>query len=122
MDCFTDFAIFGDQSVSVELLRSFRIDDEDWIEQLKELKMAPGQFIIDFAKTFLFPSADRDESECLKELIIVFRGNFIENYSHAACFVRKDYCNTKQVVLLDCKNSVPLVHPKVIFPLLILNF
>ena len=52
--------------------------------------------------------------ETHRQLVLVFHGNVDFDFAHAACFVRThDYRNTKQMLLLDCKNKQPIVCPRV---------
>lgn len=60
----------------------------------------------------MIPLDDDDELYVHRALILIFHGSADEEYAHAACFVRKDYRNSKQILLLDCKNSTPIVYPK----------
>ena len=49
-----------------------------------------------------------------QEIIIVFRGQKVVDFAHAACFVRNDFGKTRQLLLLDCKNKQPLAYPKML--------
>ena len=67
----------------------------------------PGKVISDYIKKLIL------DEETYKDLVIVFHGNNEVNFAHAACFVRtNDYKNSKQMLLLDCKNKTPIVCPK----------
>ena len=46
------------------------------------------------------------------ELVIVYYGTFWESFGHAAMFLRRDHQSTvKQVLLLESKNTLPIVYP-----------
>jgi hypothetical protein len=47
-------------------------------------------------------------------IILVSYGRVNEDFAHAACFIRKDFRGSKQLLLLDCKNEKPLVYPKLL--------
>ena len=49
-----------------------------------------------------------------KEIIIVFRGQKVVDFAHAACFVRNVFGKTRQLLLLDCKNKQPLAYPRML--------
>ena len=68
---------------------------------------SPGKVISDYIKKLIL------DKETYKQLVVVFHGNNEVNFAHAACFVRtNDYKNSKQMLLLDCKNKTPIVCPK----------
>ncbi len=104
IDCMKDFAIFGDFSLSLKLIKTFHIDGIQFQEEMLRKKLTPGKMILRYIAKRMLPGPTDDPSEFYNELIIVFRGNYQHSYAHAACFVRKDFQNTKQLIFLDCKN------------------
>jgi len=107
---FKDFLIFENMSYSLEFMKTFS----------KELARAKGDGIpacdsvMEFVKNKMLPSTTSVAVEEILEkvLIMVMYGSDEVAFKHAACFVRKDYKNTKQLLLLDCKNQKPIVFPK----------
>ena len=75
---------------------------------------SPGKVVLDFIHEQMLGPKDKRplNTETEDILIIVIHGCKNEEFAHAACFVRKDYCSTKQLLLLDCKNKTHLVYPK----------
>ena len=56
---------------------------------------------------------NEEEKKAYTEIIMVQQGKIDVNFAHSACFIRKDDCTMKQLLLLDCKNSEPLYYPTV---------
>jgi hypothetical protein len=44
--------------------------------------------------------------------VIVYYGQNWESFGHAATIVRRDLNSCKQLLLLDSKNTLPIVYPK----------
>ena len=135
-----DFAFFDNQSYSLKHLRTFTKDEPlrphvslgqtimDFIASLMIEKKPPKQRkgkeidikkdiinlgMIDFVKNDEDEEMKNEEEKKLyTEIIIIFQGKIDYDFAHAACFVRQDNNNLKQLLLLDCKNSAPIYYPK----------
>ena len=50
------------------------------------------------------------------KLLVILKGNLLDEFQHALCFLRKDFLYNKgrlnQLLLLDSKNSGPCVYPR----------
>ena len=50
------------------------------------------------------------------KLLVILKGNVLDEFQHALCFLRKDFLYNKdrlnQLLMLDCKNSGPCVYPR----------
>ena len=43
----------------------------------------------------------------------MLKGKVKTYFQHALCFIRKDFGRRKQLLMMDCKNSKPMVYPKI---------
>jgi hypothetical protein len=43
----------------------------------------------------------------------VLKGKVKTYFQHALCFIRKDFGRRKQLLMMDCKNSKPMVYPTI---------
>lgn len=106
MDCLQDFAIFGHHSYSFNLVARFTQKKIAQVNLKKGTKLSPGKVVLNYIVKKLLVEKE------FKQLVIVFHGNMVESFAHAACFIYQKYYHSDQFLLLDSKNKLPLVYPK----------
>ncbi len=105
-----DFAIFDDFAYSLELIKTFKRGDP--LGNANSL----GRLIMNYVDDQMLNRRKIPDMELKQQLIVVSHGKIDHCFAHASCFVRYDYHNMKkritpQLLLLDCKNSIPLYYP-----------
>ena len=81
MDCLQDFAIFGQYSYSFDLVARFTQKKIAEVNLKKGTKLSPGKVILNYIVKKLLLEKE------FKQLVIVFHGNMVESFAHAACFI-----------------------------------
>ena len=106
MECMKDFAVDDDSVYSFDKLASF--DYFPMMESNSAVKdYCPGKEVLRFVKEMML-----DEPLHAK-LLIVLKGKASKYFQHALCFVRRDFGRKKQLLMMDCKNSKPMVYPTI---------
>ena len=106
MECMRDFAVDDDSVYSFDKLASF--DYFPMMESNSAVKdYCPGKEVLRFVKEMML-----DEPLHAK-LLIVLKGKASKYFQHALCFIRKDFGNRKQLLMMDCKNVKPCVYPQI---------
>ena len=111
IECMRDFAVDDTHAYSLELMQSF--DYFQMQETNSEVKdYCPGKDVLLFIKDLMLPRKEFTQYAHTK-LLVVLKGKVNTYFQHALCFIRKDFGRKKQLLMMDCKNSKPMVYPTI---------
>ena len=72
----------------------------------------PGKEVLLFIKDLMLPPKEHTDYAHTK-MLVVLKGKVKFYFQHALCFVRRDFGRKKQLLMMDCKNSKPIVYPTI---------
>ena len=72
-----------------------------------EKDYCPGKEVLRFVKEMML------DQPLHAKLLIVLKGKASKYFQHALCFVRRVIGRKNQLLMLDCKNSKPMVYPTI---------
>ena len=108
MDCMQDFAVDDHCAYSFTKLASF-----NYLEMMRKSSdkdYCPADEVLAYIHDQMLTR------ELHTKLLVILKGNVLDEFQHALCFLRKDFLYNKgrlnQLLLLDSKNSGPCVYPR----------